>query len=642
MCGICGLVSLNGAPADRGLLERMNDTLVHRGPDSDGVFVQDGTGIAARRLAIIDLETGDQPLSNEDGSVVVVQNGEIYNYRELRAGLEAKGHRFRTSGDTEVLAHLYEERGPRFAEDLRGMFAIAVWDARRRRLVLARDRFGIKPLYYRLTGDMLSFASELKALLREPGFSREIDPDAVDAFLAYSFVPAPLSIFREARKLPPGNVLVWDADRGNDVAIECYAKPRPAAEDELRGESEAELAAELLERLRDSVRAHLIADVPVGVLLSGGIDSCTLAALASESAGRVSTFTIGFDEREFDERALARLLAERYSTDHHELLVRPDVVALLPALAETFDEPFADSSAIPTYLVSQLAREHVKVALSGEGGDEFFGGYNYYAGHGLARRLAPLAPFMRPLVERLPTSTSKASSLDWRAKRWVRSARLSPLERHSAWKSVFTPEERAALVRTDRRATGDTLDLLRPHFAASEGSEELARLMGVDVSVFMVDDMLVKTDRASMAHSLEARVPILDPVVAELSFALPSRLKVRGLEKKRLLRRAVESLLPREILEGKKRGFVPPIGSWLREELQPVAREVLSPATLRRQGFFEPRAVAQLLDAHAERKADNSRKIWALLTFGLWFDRYAAGGRSAAAEPEADALLAEA
>ena len=455
MCGICGLVSLDGTPVDRALLERMNDTLVHRGPDSDGVFVENGTGIAARRLAIIDLQTGDQPLANEDGSVVVVQNGEIYNYRELRAGLEGKGHRFRTSGDTEVLAHLYEERGPRFAEDLRGMFAVAVWDARRRRLVLARDRFGIKPLYYRLTRESLSFASELKALLRQPGFSREIDPAAVDAFLAFSFVPAPLSIFGEARKLEPGCVLIWDEDRGADVTIERYAKPRPAPADELRGEDEETLAAELRERLRDSVRAHLIADVPVGVLLSGGIDSCTLAALASESAGRVSTFTIGFDEREFDERALARVLAERYDTDHHELLVRPDAAALLPALAETFDEPFADSSAIPTYLVSQLARQHVKVALSGEGGDELFWGYNYYAGHGLARRLAPLAPLLRPLVERLPTSTGSASSLDWRAKRWVRAARLSPLERHYAWKSVFSPARAAPpAFRRDRGRRG--------------------------------------------------------------------------------------------------------------------------------------------------------------------------------------------
>jgi asparagine synthase (glutamine-hydrolysing) len=638
MCGICGLVSLNGRPADRALLERMNSALVHRGPDSDGVFVEDGVGVAARRLAIIDLATGDQPLSNEDGSVVVVQNGEIYNYRELRAGLIAKGHRFRTEGDTEVLAHLYEERGVRFAEDLRGMFAIALWDARRRRLVLARDRFGIKPLYYRLSADAFSFASELKALLRQPGFSRAIDPEAVEAFLAFSFVPAPLSVFREARKLPPGSTLVWNEAAPTELEIDRYAEPRPVMADEVRTGSEEELAEELRERLRDSVRAHLIADVPVGVLLSGGIDSCTLAALASETTPHISTFTIGFDEREFDERALARLVAERYGTNHHELVVRPDAAELLPALATTFDEPFADSSAVPTYLISQLARQHVTVALSGEGGDELFGGYNYYAGHALARRLAPAAALLRPFVERLPTSTAKASSLDWRAKRWVRAARLSPLERHYAWKSVFTPGERAELLQPELRTAVDPLEIIRPHFDATEGAEELARMMGLDVAVFMVDDMLVKTDRASMAHSLEARVPLLDPVVAELALALPSSLKVRGLAKKRLLRRAVAPLLPREILEGKKRGFSAPIGAWLRGELQPLTRDVLSPAAVRRQGFFRPDVVTRLVDDHVAGSADHSRKIWALLTFALWFDRY--GG--ATADVGTEALAAEA
>jgi asparagine synthase (glutamine-hydrolysing) len=633
MCGICGWVRRDGGRVDRVALEEMNSTLVHRGPDSGGVHTDDGAGLAARRLAIIDLATGDQPLTNEDGSVVVVQNGEIYNYRELRAELEGSGHSFRTQGDTEVLAHLYEQHGPRFAELLRGMFAVAVWDARRRRLVLARDRFGIKPLYYRHDGASVSFASELKALLAQPGFSREIDHDALDAYLAFSFVPAPLSIFRDARKLPPGSVLVWD--EGGEPEIEQYARPRPAREQELRGDSEAELAEELLERLRDSVRAHLIADVPVGVLLSGGIDSCTLAALASEQMGRVSTFTIGFDERAFDERSLARLVAKRYGTDHHELVLRPDAGELLPALAEAFDEPFADSSAIPTYLVSQLARRHVKVALSGEGGDEFFGGYNYYAGHRLARTFAPAAPLLRPLIERLPTSTSKASSLDWRAKRFVRSVQLSTLERHYAWKSVFTPEERAALVVPERRAQTDALEIVRTHFLATDGAEELARVMGVDLGLFLVDDMLVKTDRASMAHSLEARVPFLDPVVAELALAVPSRLKVRGLEKKRLLRRAVEPLLPPEILKGKKRGFALPVGAWLRGELEPFAREALAPSNVGRQGFFDATFVSRLLDEHAAGRADHSRKIWSLLTFSLWHDRYIDGTTSQSELPRA-------
>jgi asparagine synthase (glutamine-hydrolysing) len=623
VCGICGVISPKGGAVDRALLERMNETLVHRGPDSGGVFLKDGAGIAARRLAIIDLLTGDQPLTNEDGSVAVVQNGEIYNFRELRAQLVKQGHSFRTHGDTEVLAHLYEERGLGFADELRGMFAVAVLDLKRRRLVLARDRFGIKPLYYRLSGDTLSFASELKALLQQPDVSRDIDPSAVDAFLAFGFVPAPLSILREVRKLEPGCTLVWDAERGSQVAIERYARPAPVAVDQLRGESEDELAEELRARLRDSVRAHLVADVPVGVLLSGGVDSCTLAALASEATGGISTFTIGIEEEHFDERKLARLMSERYATDHHELVVQPDAVDLLPALVDAFDEPFADSSAIPTYIVAKLARSHVKVVLSGEGGDELFGGYNYYAGHALASRIGPAAGLLRPFVERLPTSTSKASSLDWRAKRFVRAAQLSPLERHYSWKSVFTPSERAALIREEWQDASDPLHALRAAYEGSAGAEDLSRMMGVDLSVFLVDDMLVKTDRASMAHSLEVRVPLLDPVVADLALALPRRLKVRGLSKKRLLRRAVAPLLPREILEGKKKGLVPPIGDWLRGPLQALTRDVLSPDAMRRQGFFEPQIVTRLIDEHAANRADNSRKIWALLNFSMWFDRYA-------------------
>src|SRR5919106_1504444 len=366
MCGICGLVSLRGDPVDPAVLDEMNATLVHRGPDSAGTYADGPVGLAARRLAIIDLEGGDQPIGNEDGSVQVVQNGEIYNYRELRAGLEANGHRFTTRSDTEVLVHLYEERGPRFVEALRGMFAIALWDARSRRLVLARDRFGIKPLYYRDAGGTLSFASELTALRRQPGFAAEIDLDALHAYLAFNFVPAPLSIFRGVRKLSPGHLLVWE--EGGLPRVERYARPAPVAAADVRREGEEELAEELRARLRDSVRAHLVADVPVGVLLSGGIDSSALAALAAqESSAPVSTFTIGFEEGGFDERDRARVVAERYSTDHHELLLRPNAVELLPAVAAAFDEPFADSSAIPTYLVSKLARTHVKVALSGEG-----------------------------------------------------------------------------------------------------------------------------------------------------------------------------------------------------------------------------------------------------------------------------------
>jgi len=627
MCGICGIVSLNGARVDRAVLESMNETLVHRGPDSQGSFIDGQVGLAARRLAIIDLAGGDQPITNEDGSITVVQNGEIYNYRELRKELEHRdGHRFSTHSDTEVIVHLYEKHGLRFVERLRGMFAIALWDGRERRLVLARDRFGIKPLYYRVQPDCLSFASELKALLRQPGFSRDIDLDALDAYLACSFVPAPLTIFREARKLEPGNMLIWEDNGRSDIRIERYAKSEPVPADQVRREDEETLAEELRVRLQDSVRAHLIADVPVGVLLSGGLDSATLAALAAmESSGRVSTFTIGYEERHFDERKPARLIAKRYGTDHHELVLRPDVAKLLPVLAEAFDEPFADHGAIPTYLVSKLAREHVKVALSGEGGDELFGGYNYYVGHLLAPPLGRAAAALRPLVERLPTSDAKASTLDWQVKRFARGAHLPALERHCVWKSVFSPEERAAIVEPELRGTHDPRELLRPRYAESGGAEQLARVMDLDLGVFLVDDMLVKTDRASMAHSLEARVPILDQVVSELALALPRRLKVRGLAKKRLLKRAVKPLLPAAILEGEKRGFAMPMAAWLRGELEPLAREVLSPQSLDRQGVFRPDAVGRLIDDHVAGRVDHHRQIWAMLMFALWFDRYAAG-----------------
>jgi len=611
VCGICGIATARGAP-DLEALRAMSELLAHRGPDSAGEHVEGGVALAARRLSIVDLEHGDQPLANEDGRCVVVQNGEIYNAPELRRELEQAGHRLRTRCDTEVLVHLYEEHGLGFAERLRGMFAVALWDGRRGRLVLARDRYGIKPLYYRQTGGELRFASELRALPRG-----EIDLDALEAFLAFNSIPAPYSIFRDVRKLPAGHLLVWDAGR---LSLERFARPGPVPGGELRGGDPAELAEELRSRLRDSVRAHLLADVPVGVLLSGGVDSSALAALAAQETGKpLHTFTIGFAERSFDEREDARRVAERYGTEHHELLVRPEPELLLRALADAFDEPFADSSALPTYLVAQLAAEHVKVALSGEGGDELFGGYYTYAADLVADHLAPLARLARPLVEALPASTRKAS-LDYKAKRFVRAAHLPPLERHHGWKEIFSAEARAAL--TGRRARFDPVDVYRARYAETEGVPELARLQDVDFGVYLVDDLLVKTDRASMAHSLEARVPFLDPLVTNLAFALPTRLKVRGLAKKVLLRRAVEPLLPAEVVHGRKRGFSIPAAAWLRGELEPFARETLSAATLERQGFFRPQAVARFLDEHAAGREDWSRQLWGLLAFTLWYERH--------------------
>jgi asparagine synthase (glutamine-hydrolysing) len=612
VCGICGIASARGA-ADPDRVAAMSATLVHRGPDSFGEYVDGPVALAARRLSIIDLETGDQPIGNEDGTLHVVQNGEIYNYRELRHELERAGHRFGTSGDTEVLLHLYEEHGDAFAERLRGMFALAIWDARRRRLVLARDRFGIKPLYYRATGEGIEFASELRALPRG-----EIDLDALEAFLAFNSIPAPLTIFRDTRKLPPGHLLVWD--QRDSVRIERYARPAPVPAAEERSDDEAELVEELRARIRDSVRAHLVSDVPVGVLLSGGIDSSLLAALAAEEGGEpVRTFSIGFEERSFDELGDARLVAERYGTRHRELVVRPEAALLLPALAEAFDEPFADSSALPTYLVSRLAAEDVKVALSGEGGDELFGGYHTYTADLLAARVGGLARLARPLVERLPSSNARAS-LDYRAKRFVRAAHLPPLERHHGWKEIFSADARAEL--TGRAASFDPVDLLRARYAETAGADELARLQDVDLGLYLVDDLLVKTDRASMAHSLEARVPYLDTVVTNLALALPTRHKVRGLRKKVLLRKAAEPLLPARIVHGRKRGFSIPAAAWLRGELEPFARETLARDRLERQGYLRPAAVARVLDDHLSGREDFSRQLWGLLAFTLWHEAH--------------------
>src|SRR3954470_4892651 len=466
MCGICGLVATGGGSPDRAALEAMNDALVHRGPDSAGMVVNGPVGLAARRLSIIDLETGDQPIANEDRSVHVVQNGEIYNHAALRKELEAQGHRMRTDhSDTEVLVHLYEQHGPAFAERLRGMFAVAIWDSRERRLVLARDRFGIKPLHWARLPGGLAFGSELKCLLPAPGFSREIDADAVEAFLAFNSIPAPLTIYKSARKLPPGHYLVW-REGSDDVTIERFAHelpattPRPAQ------------PREVLEALRDSVRAHLVSDVPVGVLLSGGVDSSALAALAAtESSERVHTFSIGFEERSFDELDLARLVAQRYGTDHHELVLRPDAAELLPEVAAAFDEPFADSSALPTYLVSRLASEHVKVALSGEGGDELFGGYETYVADLLAPRVGRVAAAAAPLAAKLPSGSGRVP-LDYKLKRFSRAAHLPPLEAHHGWKEIFSPDTRAELLR--ERGELDPVDIYRDAYAETAGAEPLA------------------------------------------------------------------------------------------------------------------------------------------------------------------------
>jgi asparagine synthase (glutamine-hydrolysing) len=618
MCGICGLAALDGGAVDTAPLAAMSAALVHRGPD-DAASVADGpVALAARRLAIIDLEGGRQPVASEDGRVHGALNGEILNHAELRDDLRRRGHRFASRCDTEVLVHLYEERGERMLDALRGMFAIAIWDARERRLLLARDRFGIKPLYWRATGGVLAFGSELKALRVLPGFPGEVDPDAVEAYFTFNSIPSPLTIFADVRKLEPGTLLSWRP--GHAPEIRRWCRPAPVDARDVRSEDERELAVELADRLRDSVRAHLVSDVPVGVWLSGGVDSGLLAALAAQESGqRLRTFSIGFEERSFDELDRARLVAGRLGADHHEAILGPDDAATLPLIAAAFDEPYADSSALPTFAVAQLTRRHVKVALSGEGGDELFGGYHTYVADLLAPRLAGAARVARPLVERLPSS-SRRVSLDYRARRFVRAAQLPPLERHHGWKEILSPALRAQLLAPlhDGRVPGDPVDRLRARYAETAGAEPLARLQDADVAPYLADDLLTKTDRMSMLHSVEVRVPFLDPVVAELALALPTSAKVRGLAKKRLLRAVASTLLPRQIARGAKRGFSIPMAAWLRGELLPMARDVLAPDALRRGGVLDPAPVTRLLDEHVARRDDHSRALWGMLCFVLW------------------------
>ena len=616
MCGICGLVALDGSEVEAARLPAMSSSLAHRGPDSEGSFVDGPVALAARRLAVVDLPGGNQPVANEDGSVRVLLNGEVYNHLELRADLARSGHTFTTASDTEVLVHLYEERGPAFVQELRGMFAVALWDAGRRRLLLARDPFGIKPLYHRSEHGVLAFASELRALP-----AGEVDLRALQASLALNRVPAPLSIRRGTQKLPPGHLLVWE--RRGEPRVECFARPRPVPAEDVRLGEEAELAEELRARLRDSVRAQLRADVPVGVLLSGGVDSGALAALATlESGRRVSTFTVGFEEASFDELGAARKVAARYDTDHHEIVLRPHA-SMLPEVAAAFDEPLGDSSAVAAYLVSKLASEHVKVVLTGEGGDELFGGYYTYLADVLAPRIGSAVGMLRPLVDALPSS-ERRGSIVYGAKRFVRFGHLPPLERHCSWKEILSADARAELLRPELRAAYDPLAPARARFADTVGSEELARLQDIDLGGYLVDDLLVKTDRATMAHSLEARVPYLDEAVANFALALPTRLKVRGWAKKRLLRRAVAPLLPSSVASARKRGFSIPAAAWLRGPFLPFVRDALSPETVRRQGLFEPRAVSRLLETHVAGREDLSRPLWGLLMFALWYDQASA------------------
>lgn len=625
MCGIAGRLNFQSKePVVSESITRMCASLWHRGPDDEGIYLDGEFGMGMRRLSIIDLHTGRQPISNEDGSIWTVMNGEIYNFLELRSFLQGKGHKFYTNTDTEVIVHLYEEYKEDFVKHLTGMFAIALWDKRQKKLILARDRLGIKPLYTFVGNGRILFGSEIKAILQDDT-SRKIDVQALHDYLSFNYIPGPRTIFEDIRKLPAGQIMTcW---KGKVNLTPYWNLEYPPADVNGKARSEESYCEELYELLKVIVKQHLISDVPLGVFLSGGVDSSSLVALMSKVSSKpIRTFSIGFEERSYDELAYARAVAREFNTEHQELVVRPNAVDLLPQLVRYFDEPFADSSAIPVYFVAKLAREHVKVALSGEGGDEVFAGYETYAAYKFAevyKRLPKIlaAKIIPSIIQRLPVSHRRVS-FDYKAKRFVEGALLSPAAGHYSWKVIFTEEAKAALYADGIDGLADPLALYRDAYEHCTARETLTKLQHIDLKIYLPDDILVKADRMSMANSLEARVPFLDHRLAEFAAALPASLKIRGLTKKYILRRTMARHLPPQVLRGKKRGFNVPIPIWLRTDLRELVHEVLGPKRLKEVGFFNPEVVSTLVRAHEERRADYSRNIWGLLIFMLWHEEY--------------------
>lgn len=593
--------------------------LEHRGPDSRGIHLDGQVGLGIQRLRVIDLATGDQPVYNEDRSVAVVLNGEIYNYRELRRRLVANGHRFASDGDTEVIAHLYEEEGPDFVKSLAGMFGLALWDAKRQELFVARDRIGKKPLFYAERGGMISFASELWALLADGEISREVDPAAIDRFFTYTYVPSPFSAFRAVRKLPPASLLRW---RAGKTRIEPYWKADFTTKLEVGSDAEA---GELVrDAVREAVRRRMVADVPLGAFLSGGVDStAVVAAMAELSSNPVKTFSIGFESTAFDELPYARDVAERFGTDHHELVVRPDAVELLPKLARHYGEPFADHSAIPSFYLAEMTRQQVTVALTGDGGDEVFGGYGRYAHGAILERLDAVPSGLRSGVAALAARVRGDGDLNSRRNRLRRAAALLPLTPQDRYAramsrfgldlrdSVYTPEFRAALA-------GSAAETIAEPWVASTAQDPIDRMLDVDQQTYLPGDLLTKMDIATMAYGLEARSPLLDQELVALGAALPTRFKVRGREKKIALRAALRGVVPDEHIDRTKQGFQVPMAEWFRTDLRELARETLLGGAAEGRGYLRQDVVADLLQRHLDRAEDNSSLLWSMLSFELW------------------------
>jgi asparagine synthase (glutamine-hydrolysing) len=620
MCGIVGIsgTELNDNAEARDLIGRMLGVIEHRGPDDEGRHIETGVAMGMRRLAIIDLATGRQPISNEDGSIWIVFNGEIYNYRELRELLLARGHRLRTRTDTETIAHLYEDEGDRCVERLRGMFAFAIWDRRERRLFLARDRVGKKPLHYALAGRTLVFGSEIKSILRHPGVKREMNLQAISDFLSFGYVPDPSTAFTGVRKLPPGHTLTfkdglictrpyWDFDYSRDPNAHGAGRP---------GSREEDYIERLRELIAESVRLRLESDVPLGAFLSGGIDSSLVVAMMAREM-KVKTFSIGFSDAGFDELRYARIAARHFGADHHEFVVTPDVCRLIEEIVWHHDEPFADVSSVPTYVVSKMAREHVTVALSGDGGDEVFGGYERYVVDQQRRRYERIPAFARRAMLRTARALPRAAY----GKRFLRNIALEPAARYVDSVSYFDRDSQLDLFSKDaRRAMGGYDPALRFErmFGAPVARSGLDRLLYLDSKTYLPGDILVKVDRMSMANALEMRAPLLDHHLIEFAQTIPASFKLRGVETKYILKRAAKGLIPDEIINRPKQGFDVPIRRWFNQELREMLDDTLNDRRARERGDLNHRVVLAILDEHRRGVRDHSRRLWILFVLELW------------------------
>ncbi len=618
MCGITGIFEF-GRKDDISpdLVHRMNETIVHRGPDDEGIYTGPGIGLGFRRLSIIDLSTGHQPISNEDGRIWVMLNGEIYNYPELRAELAGRGHRFSTHSDTESIVHLYEDLGEECFKRLRGMFAIVIWDSRERKLILARDRVGKKPMFYAASQKQILFGSELKALLAADGIPKDLDAQALSDYFSFGYIPAPKTIYRAVRKVLPGHYIVATASGIKDHSYWDLSF------DKVEQRSEDEWCERLRHQLCDATRVRLMSDVPLGAFLSGGVDSSSIVAMMSHQMSKpVTTCSIGFAEQEYDEAEYARQVAQFFHADHHEQTVRPDAIAIMDKLAWHYDEPFADSSAIPTYYVSWVARQHVTVALGGDGGDESLAGYRRYYFDQYENQLRRWVPqpvrrgIFGPLGQMYP-------ALAWaprvfRAKATLQSLSRSPLEGYFNSISIFRPAEKARLFTPEFEKTAkgyDSLDVLREYYERAGSDDLLSRIQYVDIKTYLPDDILAKVDRASMAVSLEVRAPLLDHHFMEMAATMPSSLKLRGRNGKYIFKKAMAQILPPGTIGRKKQGFAVPLARWFRHELRELAFERLFSSE---DGILDQRFLKKIWDQHQSGHYDRSSHLWAVLMFRTW------------------------